>query len=192
MNKAYYSERTQRYANQWTIQNITEQPTKNDKGRTWLCVYNDLVSTAMHRLGANGLKLWLYLTSIKTEKSNWNLSIEAAMKATGLSRSSVQRGKKELVDNGYLVCCDEEHNLYRFNAMPMHHKAAPEPTMEPTAAPDPTDTRYYLDDDGKWVAFTYADLLDLVDNDEDMAAQIWKDAEKTAKNGSTEPITAHF
>lgn len=97
------------FPNQWQIKVVKPKPKPQ-----FTSIEDRYGYPAMQELTGNSFKLYFYLSGNKNAYE-FALSPKAVMRMTGMSKSSYDRAKKELVDKGYLI---NYHDVYKCEDCP--------------------------------------------------------------------------
>lgn len=80
---------------------------RNDvTGHLYATIRLDSINNAMQQLSGSGFKLWMYLAKNSKDLKNWKLFSSRITELLNISRYQYNTAVSELIDKGYLVCCN--------------------------------------------------------------------------------------
>ena len=97
-----------------------EERTKRDSDNIYATTNIQALQAAMNNLNNSSFKLWCYLN-----KNQEHYQFELSQKACaewGIKKDSYYSAVKDLINKGYLICKNENSNIYSFYEMPFSEK----------------------------------------------------------------------
>lgn len=152
------------YPNQRQITIHREAVNKNSV-RLFLCAYQDNITNACKVLSHSCFKVYVALLFSKNGYS-MEFSPKYISQLTGLCLDTIRKAFKELQEKGYILPANETGTLNDFYETPQS-KAKINVVRE--------KREFVNNDTGEIMKLTYAELLDIVENEIE-AKQIWEDA----------------
>lgn len=160
------------YPNQNTFL-INKEDVKRESGkiRPYLTAYIDTIQNASQNLTGNSFKLYIYLLSNVNNYTSAFSPRDVADKY-GCSVDSAREAFKTLVNKGYLTLIEGTKTKYIFKDV-----ATSLPVSLPSAIANKIVKKEFKDNDtGIIYEWTYKELLENCENNQELAQKLWKGA----------------